>query len=117
MIQITPQSKILFYTEPIDFRKGIDTLCGLVRKRLGHDPFCGYVFVFYNRRKTSLKILVYDGQGFWLMMKRLSRGRFRSLPGGGSALRSLLSYEMMILIHNGNYNAASLQPVFHAVNR
>ena len=66
MIQITPQMRILMAVEPQDFRKGIDGLSQVCREVLRTDPFGGAVFVFRNRRATALKILVYDGQGFWL---------------------------------------------------
>jgi transposase len=80
MLQITPQMKILVAVEPADFRKGIDGLVRLCKESLGHDPFAGTVFVFRNRRGTAIKVLVYDGQGFWLCHKRLSEGRFRWWP-------------------------------------
>jgi len=66
MIQITPQMRILLAVEPADFRKGIDGLAQLCRQRLQADPLSGAMFVFSNRRRKALKILVYDGQGFWL---------------------------------------------------
>ena len=87
MIQITPQMRIVVAVEPADFRKGIDGLARVCKEVLQHDPFGGRVFVFRNRPATALKVLVYDGQGFWLCHKRLSSGRFRWWPthanGGG----------------------------------
>jgi transposase len=70
MLQITPQMKILVAVEPADFRRGIDGLARLCQETLQHDPFAGAVFVFRNRRGTALKLLMYDGQGFWLCHKR-----------------------------------------------
>ena len=101
MLQITPQMKILVAVEPADFRRGIDGLARLCQETLQQDPFVGTVFVFRNRKATALKVLMYDGQGFWLCHKRLSQGRFpwwpstaegrRAAPGrapvGGFALR------------------------------
>ena len=72
--------RILVALEPADFRKGIDGLARLCTEQLKRDPFCGWVFVFRKRRATAVKVLVYDGQGFWLCHKRLSSGRFRILP-------------------------------------
>jgi transposase len=80
MIQITPQMRIFLAVEPVDFRKGIDGLAALCRQKLQCEPLEGALFVFSSRRRTSLKILVYDGQGFWLCQKRLSQGRFRWWP-------------------------------------
>src|SRR2546430_11586374 len=82
MIQITPQMRILVAVAAVDLRRGIDGLARVCQEVLAADPFSGCLFVFRNRRATSLKILVYDSQGFWLCQKRLSRGRFRFLPAG-----------------------------------
>ncbi len=75
MIQIVPQLKVLVACEPVDFRKGIDSLACVCRQQFQLDPFLGTLFVFRNRSGTALKFLVYDGQGFWLFQKRFSKGR------------------------------------------
>jgi len=77
MLQITPQMRILVAVEAVEFRKGIDSLAELCRAKLQCDPFSGCMFVFRSRRATSIKVLVYDGQGFWLATKRLSKAVFR----------------------------------------
>lgn len=66
MIQITPQMRIPVAVEAVDFRKGIDSLARLCQEPLQADPFSGSVFVFRSRRATAIKVLAYDGQGFWL---------------------------------------------------
>jgi transposase len=103
MLQITPQMKILVAVEPADFRRGIDGLAQLCRERLQHDPFLGAVFVFRNRRATALKLLMYDGQGFWLCHKRLSRGRFPWWPSAaaGKAQR-LTAHQLSVVLSAGN---------------
>ena len=101
MLQVTAQSKIFIAVSPVDFRKGIDGLAALSRQALKTDPFSGSLFVFCNRRKTAIKILVYDGQGFWLCMKRLSQGKFRWWPKKGDS-GQLLASELQILLWNGN---------------
>ena len=60
MIQITPQMRVLVAIEPVDGRKGIDSLARLCQDRLQADPFSGCLFVFRSRRGTSIRILVYD---------------------------------------------------------
>jgi transposase len=75
-----PQSRIVWATEPVDFRKGIEGLAAVCRQVLGDNPLEGAVYVFRNRSATAIKLLLYDGQGYWLMMKRLSQGRFRGGP-------------------------------------
>lgn len=74
MLQFTPHMRLLVCVEPIDFRNGIDGLVRICRATLAEDPFRGTVFVFRNRRATAVKVLAYDGQGFWLCQKRLSTG-------------------------------------------
>ncbi|NCP07944.1 IS66 family insertion sequence element accessory protein TnpB [bacterium] len=73
---MTPHMRIMAAVEPVDFRKGIYGLCAVCRQRLQSDPFTGTVFVFINKSRTALRILAYDGQGYWLCHKRLSQGRF-----------------------------------------
>lgn len=103
MIQITPHMKILLAVEPVDFRKGIDGLAGLCRKILQSDPFSGYLFVFINRRRTAIKILCYDSQGFWLCQKRLSKGSFKWWPAKGSSKSQTLdAHELQTLLWNGD---------------
>jgi transposase len=80
MLAVTPHMKVLVAVEPADFRNGIDGLAQHCKQALGQDPFAGAVFCFRNRRGTAIKVLVYDGQGFWLCHKRLSKGRFRWWP-------------------------------------
>jgi len=67
--------------EPIDMRKSIDGLAALVAPLLGRDVFSGGVFVFVGKRGDKVKLLVWDRHGFWLLYKRLERGRFASPRG------------------------------------
>ena len=113
MIQITPQMRILLAVMPVDFRKGIDGLAGLCRNVLKQDPLSGYVFVFRNNPGTSLKVLVYDGQGFWLCQKRLSKGRFTWWPKkNNEASHQVAAHELQLLIwtevEQSNFNKAIL---------
>jgi len=103
MLQITPQMKILVAVEPADFRRGIDGLARLCQQALHEDPFAGTVFVFRNRKGTALKVLMYDGQGFWLCHKRLSQGRFPWWPAAaaGSA-QQLAAHQLLVLLAAGN---------------
>ncbi|MFN2355924.1 MAG: IS66 family insertion sequence element accessory protein TnpB [Desulfopila sp.] len=103
MLQITPQMRIVLAVEPVDFRKGIDGLAGICRRILQADPFTGTLFVFRNKTGTSLKLLGYDGQGFWLCQKRLSQGRFRWWPDKGDhQAQRLAALELQLLLWNGN---------------
>jgi len=107
MIQVTPHMRILVAVAPADFRKGIDGLARLCGIELSSDPFAGTMFVFRNKRRTALKLLVYDGQGFWLCQKRLSAGRFRYWPEStGDAARALKGIELQLLISGGDPSVA-----------
>lgn len=89
-------------TAPVDFRKGIDGLGAVCRQILGENPLTGAVYVFRNRSGTALKLLLYDGQGYWIMMKRLSQGRFSWWPNSVDARVSLSARELIILLWNGD---------------
>jgi hypothetical protein len=103
MIQLTPQMRLLVALEPVDFRKGIDGLSAVCRIRLEQDPFSGVLFVFVNRSRQALRILAYDGQGFWLCHKRLSRGRFVwNFDPGQGPVRELAVRQLQILLWNAD---------------
>lgn len=109
--------RIWVAVEPTDFRQGIDGLCRVCRQKLEADPMSGAVFVFRNRRARALKILVYDGQGFWLCQKRLSAGRFRFWPASTSAspTRRLEAHELQVLLACGNPETAKGAPLWRRV--
>lgn len=116
MIQVTPQTRILVAIEPADFRRGIDGLSLICKQKLKADAFSGCVFVFRNRRATSVKILAYDGQGFWLCHKRLSAGRFRFWPAAHAKnTRPLEAHELGVLLACGNPIAAKGAPPWRRV--
>lgn len=102
MIQVAPQMRILVAVESVDLRKGIDGLAQLCREKLGADPFSGSLFIFRSRRATAIKILAYDGQGFWLAQKRLSKGRFLWWPTGKEPARALQAHQAQLLLAAGN---------------
>jgi len=116
MIQITPQMRILVAVEPVDFRKGIDALARVCRQVLQSDPFCGALFVFRNRRGKAIRILAYDGQGFWLCQKRLSQGRFGFWPSGTEAATGLQAHELQVLLSAGNPAGTQAPPPWRRVD-
>jgi transposase len=100
MLQMTPQSRIFVATEPVDFRKGIDGLAAVC--------LSGALYVFRNRAGTTLKILCYDGQGFWLCTKRLSQGRFLWWPTTQDVSTPLSARELAIVLWNGHPQQAGM---------
>ncbi len=118
MIQLTPHMKILVAVEPVDFRCGIDGLSRTCRQVLAEDPLSGIVFVFRNRRGTAIKVLAFDGQGFWLAQKRFSQGRLKHWPGtdgGSSTTRQLLSHQLQVLLAGGNPDRTEGAPLWRSV--
>jgi transposase len=113
MMAVTAQTRVLVSIAAVDFRKGIDGLARVCREVLSTDPFSGTMFVFRNRRGTAIKILAYDGQGFWLCQKRLSEGRFRYWPdGAGSVQRELLAHQLQVLLAGGDAEGTSGAPAW-----
>ena len=107
-MQLTPQSRIVLATQPVDFRKGIDGLAAVCRQGLRDNPLEGAVDVFRNRAGTALKLLLYDGQGYWLCMKRLSQGRFTWWPTTADARVPLSARELIIVLWNGDPERAQM---------
>lgn len=113
MIALMPQMRLLVAVEPVDFRKGIDGLVAVCRQRLQADPMSGAVFVFGSRNRKSIKLLVYDGQGFLLCQKRLSSGRFGWWPKAGSeASLRLETSQLQLLLWNGDPTGAKTAPLW-----
>ncbi len=97
MIQIVPQMRIC-------------------KQALEADPLSGCLFVFRNRRRTAIKILVYDSRGFWLCQKRLSTGRFRFWAESTSeAAKVLEAHELQVLLAGGDPGATQAVPAWRRV--
>ncbi|MGH7190261.1 MAG: IS66 family insertion sequence element accessory protein TnpB [Terriglobales bacterium] len=116
MIQITPQMRVLVGIEAVDGRRGIDGLGQICRSVLLADPGDGTMFVFRTRSGKAIRLLVYDGQGFWLASKRLSTGRFRYWPtAAGAVSRELLAHEFSALIWGGDPQRAQAAPMWRRI--
>lgn len=104
VIQIPANANVLVMHEAISFRNGIDGTAAVARLVLKHEPMDGAFFVFRNKLRHMLRILYYDGSGYWICTKRLSTGRFSAWPkGDGSSVCSpLLVRELQILIWGGD---------------
>lgn len=101
VIQLTAATRILVAVESVDFRSGIDALVQRCRAVLSANPMDGTVFVFRSRSGKAIRLLVYDGQGFWLATKRLSRGRFPYWPAG-TTVRGLAAHQLQVLLMGGD---------------
>lgn len=76
MFRFDETLKIYLHREPIDFRLSINGLAVLVEQALGLDSFASCAYVFSNRRRDRVKILGWERNGFWLLLKRLEKDRF-----------------------------------------
>ena len=82
----------------MDFRKQHDGLVAIVREHPDADPFDGSVFVFFNRRRDRVKILLWDRNGFWLLYKRLEKGTYERLRASESSRLALSRAELSMLL-------------------
>lgn len=114
MIQVSPQMRILVAVESIDFRAGIDRIARICKQELQADPHCGWLFVFRNRRRTAIRVLSFDGQGFWMCHKRLSSGKFRYWPqsAGTQASTPMQAHELQVLLMAGDPTAVNAAPAW-----
>jgi transposase len=102
MISVSPKHRVFLSIEPIDFRKGIDGIARLCKQKFHQNPMTGHYFIFRNKRKTDIKLLYYDSQGFCLFQKRLSTGRYTFWPSVSTPLVTLTSAQLQVLLYNGD---------------
>jgi len=101
MLSLGSQHRYHLYNGVVDMRKGFDGLSGLVQNELGRDPLSGEVFIFVNRSRNRMKLLVWEEGGFVLWYKRLEQGTFE-LPVGELNTPSLsVSWSKLLMIVEG----------------
>ena len=117
MIQIPAQARVLVMHEPVNFRKGIDGMASVARVVLDKEPMDGTFFAFLSKGRHMLRVLFYDGSGFWLCTKRLSKGTFSAWPKGDGAQRCspLLARELTVLIWGGDPQSCSFPQLWRKV--
>ena len=105
MIRLTSQTKVLLVVNPVDFRKQIDGLIAICKRELRSDPRNGSYFVFINKSRTQIRILSYDGSGYWLCSKRISKGKFDVWPQNGMNITAIDAKKLMRIIKASLYNS------------
>ena len=108
MLSLSVKDQVFLCANPIDFRNQIGGLIKFTQYLIKQNPYSGAYFVFTNKRKTSVKILHYDSQGYWMHQKRLSKGKFK-WPTGESDSITMEAHELQVLLMNGDYEKASFQ--------
>ena len=85
MLRLSPDTRVFLCTEPTDMRKSFNGLAAATTSIIGHNPTCGHLFAFVNRRRDMAKILYFERGGFCLWAKRLEQGRFAVIDSTTSA--------------------------------
>ena len=98
MLSIPSQVAVFAFTKPVDFRKQHDGLFGIVQNQLKEDPLDGSLYIFLNRRRDRIKILVWDSNGLWLFYKRLEKGTFEMLRGGVDGKLAMTRAKLAMLL-------------------
>jgi transposase len=101
MIGLGAQHKYFLYSQATDMRKSFDGLSGLVRNQLDRDPLSGEVYVFLNRDRSIIKLLVWDRSGFSIFSKRLEQGSFEKPISDDKVAGLSLNWEQLVLILEG----------------
>ena len=97
MLSVPTKVRIFLCRSAIDMRKGFDGLHGVVLEVLRQDPLSGDLFVFLNKRRDRVKLLIWDGDGMLIVYKRLERGTF-ALPAGSADSVTLSSAQLSLLM-------------------
>ena len=101
MLSLSSDLKIFAYTRPTDMRKGFDRLSGIVRSEFQSDPTDGSLFLFVNRRRDRMKLLHFDGGGFWLYYRLLESGTFEQLVSQGDSCRLQIGATELTMLLSG----------------
>ena len=101
MLNLSPDLKIFVYTRPTDMRKGFDGLSGIVRSQFEADPTDGSLFIFINRRRDRMKVLHFDGGGFWLYYRLLEAGTFEELQATDDSCRLQIDATQLAMLLSG----------------
>ena len=79
----SPRVKDFVCREPVDMRKSFDGLSATVVNIVDHDPQSGHLFLFFNKRRSMMKAIVWEDSGYWVLAKRLEAGRFQVFDRSG----------------------------------
>lgn len=112
MLSLPPSVRLFVATQPVDGRKGADSLMAIVRDTFRHDPLSGHLFVFFSKRRDRVRIVYWDRNGIAMWTKRLERSRFSfALDAGGSlAARTIESAELALILEGIELAGARRRP-------
>jgi len=101
MLSLSDAVRYYLYPSPADMRSGIDSLSGIVRNQMGRNPLGGDVFIFLGKRRTQLRLLHFEGDGYSLYIKRLEKGTFELPAPGATGASVTVKAEELYLILKG----------------
>jgi len=112
MLSLPPSVRIFVATQPVDGRKGIDSLAAIIRSVFGHDVLLGHLYVFFSKRCDRARVLYWDRNGFALWTKRLERGRFRvgSFKEGQLSVSAVEAAEVTLILEGIDLAGARRRP-------
>lgn len=112
MLSLPPSVRLFVATQPVDGRKGADSLMVLVRDVLRHDPLSGHLFIFFSKRRDRVRLVYWDRNGFAMWTKRLEAGRFcpRMLGGAAFTTSAIESAELMLILEGIDLAGARRRP-------
>jgi transposase len=112
MLALMPSCRYFFYRKQADMRKGFDGLSGIVRNALQKDPLTGDIFIFTNRRRNQIKLLLFEGDGFSLYHKRLERGTYE-IPDGNQDHMELRHDQLQFILQGVLLKSVRHRKRFH----
>ena len=115
MLQVSPGSIIYIAKDPINFKWGIDKLVGFCRYVLEAEPMSGVYFIFRNKKENQIRILLYDGDGYWLCTKRFSKGRIKTWPMFDNKLSKLDPRDLGVLLWRGDLSSTLFPKYWHKI--
>jgi transposase len=102
VLSLPPSVRLFVATQPVDGRKGADSLMMIVRDVFGHDPLGGHLFIFFSKRRDRVRVVYWDRNGFAMWSKRLQRGRYHpSFSSDGKLAASAIEAAELALIVEG----------------
>jgi transposase len=101
MLSISPSIRYFLCRYPTDMRKSFDGLCGVIRNNMRQDMLTGDVFIFLNKRRTHLKLLLWERDGFAIYYKRLEQGTFELPAVTAAAPSPAITHQQLLLILQG----------------
>jgi transposase len=99
MLALTPTTRVFLAAGATDMRKSFNSLAAIIQNTLAHDPTCGHLFGFCNRRRDRIKVMYWDGSGLWVCAKRLEKGTFAWPESRANSIE--LSREELLMLLSG----------------